>query len=88
MPNSYMISVKTKKEKNWVRNGLRFGVVEHAHEYATDLIRRWGDVTATHVEMSDDPANATYPVPSDRYPVQRTRTYKERGPVLPELQEK
>lgn len=55
-------------------NALRFGVKEDAIYYASELKVRWRDVVNTSVVESDDPANCSYPVPSDRYAtVQRER---------------
>lgn len=72
MPASYKVGVKTKQHAHeWAYNALRFTFQEHAVEYARQLCLRWPEVQQTAVHGCDDTANAIYPVPSDRYPVER-----------------
>lgn len=75
---SYKVGVKTKHNPEaWAFNGLRFMTpgVGGAQGYASSLMRRWPALIATTVEESDEAPNATYPVPSDRYPVNRKIGY-------------
>lgn len=72
MPNSYKVAVKTRNHSHeWVYNGLRFNFFEHAQAYAEHLRTRWPDIVQTGVHHCDEQPNAMYPMPSDRYPVQR-----------------
>lgn len=68
---SFMVSVRVKGTATMVNNGLRFADVMDADRYGADLALRWPAVTRHDVIPSDDPPNCTYPVPSDRYPVNR-----------------
>lgn len=68
---SYKVGVKTKHDKRFVFNGLRFADPKSAGAYGDDLYRRWSSVVEMTVEESDDPPNATFPVPSDRFGVSR-----------------
>lgn len=69
---SFKVGVKTKSgEDNWIYNGLRFGFREHAERYAKDLQRRWADMGHYLVVASNESPNCIYPVPSDRYLVNR-----------------
>lgn len=71
-PNSYKVGVKTKSAKEmWTFNALRFGEQTDAIAYAGALHLRWSDVLDYMIADSDDTPNCTYPVPSDRYPVNR-----------------
>lgn len=73
-PNSYMVGVKTKTNKTiWAYNGLRFAEGVDALAYSRSLLTRWPDLVAYRIVDSDDPPNCTYPVPSDRYPVERRK---------------
>lgn len=70
---SYKVGVKTVKDETWVYNALRFYVADDANSYARDLLRRWPAIHSVAVHGCEDKPNATFPVPSDRYPV------KDRG---------
>lgn len=70
--SSFQVGVRVKSDRNnWVYNGLRFQTTDEAAMYAKALVMRWGDAVDYTVEPSTDLPNCTYPVPSDRYPVQR-----------------
>lgn len=68
-PHSHKVGVKTIRDEEWVHNGLRFYAIEDANAYAKDLLRRWPAIHSVAVLNSDDRPNASYPVPSDRYPI-------------------
>lgn len=70
---SYKVGIKTKQDRSWVYNQLRFSTKTEAEAYASDLFMRWTAVTKYIVEPSEDEVNATFPNPSDRY-------HTERGP--------
>ena len=65
--NSYMVGIKTSFDEEWVWNGLRFKLYADAHAYAVGLKLRWTQVKEYFVAGCDDPPNATFPVPNDRY---------------------
>lgn len=69
LPSSYKVGVQTSKDETWVYNALRFYRQDDAASYARDLLLRWPAVYKTAVHPSEDRPNATFPVPSDRYPV-------------------
>ena len=64
---SYRVGIKTKGDSHWVYNSLRFASMADAEAYADDIFKRWIAITDYVVEASLDGANATFPVPSDRY---------------------
>ena len=70
---SFKIGIKTKKttDTSWAFNGLRFATREDAERYSQDLFRRWNQIRSCTIEECDDTPNAVYPVPSDRYAVER-----------------
>lgn len=69
---SYKVAIKTRDNKEeWAYNGLRFPSQTSAERYGHDLDKRWSLMIAYEVQQSDEPSNANYPVPSDRYDVQR-----------------
>lgn len=68
---TFKVGVKTKNDPEWVFNALRFEKRSEAEAYANDLFRRWTAVTECTIEESDEDANATFPVPSDRYRTSR-----------------
>lgn len=71
-PHSFRVGVKTKtSQAAWVFNGLRFPDQDSAVAYAEALHHRWADVMDYLIEESDEHANCSYPVPSDRYQVPR-----------------
>lgn len=71
-PKSFVVAVKVKTSHEWVHNGLRFDTDEEAASYARDLTLRWGAMVDYKIDPSDDLPNCTYPVPSDRYLVNRS----------------
>jgi len=70
---SFKVGIRTREMtgESWAFNGLRFASREHAERYAQDLFQRWDQVKSCTIEECDDEPNATYPVPSDRYKVER-----------------
>lgn len=69
---SFKVAVKTKTDRDgWAYNGLRFPSEASAGRYAKDLETRWSLVITTDIQVCDEPPNANYPVPSDRYLVDR-----------------
>jgi hypothetical protein len=69
---SYTVAIRVKREPmKYVTNGLRFDTHGNAVIYAADLRTRWRDVVGWTIAISSDPPNCTYPVPNDRYQVQR-----------------
>lgn len=68
---SFQVSIRLKGQKTWAHNGLRFADAADANAYGVALKARWPVVEACQVEPTEGPANCTYPVPSDRYPVDR-----------------
>lgn len=67
-PASYRVAVKTRADKTkWVYNQLRFARALDAAHYGAGLKRRWPDVVEVDIQPTNEPPNATYPVPSDRY---------------------
>lgn len=69
--NSFKVGVRVPGQTEWVFNGLRFGQQEQAERYAQELLIRWRLVKEVFVAGSDDPPNATYPVPDSTYKVKR-----------------
>ncbi len=67
----FKVGVKVKADSEWVFNALRFAVWGDADAYARDLLHRWVAIVEVCVQESDDHPNATFPVPSDRYLVNR-----------------
>ncbi len=68
---SFKVGIKTREDREWVFNGLRFLREADAKAYAANLLMRWTAVTDVTVVQSTDASNAEYPVPSDRYRVTR-----------------
>lgn len=68
---SYKVAVKTITSDEWAYNELRFPSRGAGERYALDLQKSWLIVTGIDVQESDDPSNANYPVPSERYDVPR-----------------
>jgi hypothetical protein len=69
---SFRVGVKAKNgPTHMVYNGLRFSDWDAATSYSHTLRTRWRDVEDVRVEKSTDAPNCSYPVPSDRYPVNR-----------------
>lgn len=71
MPKSFAVDVKTKRGSGWATNQLRFYTPDDAQNYADWLTKRWTDVAYANVRATEEPPNAIYPVPSDRYGVPR-----------------
>jgi hypothetical protein len=72
-PRSYKVGVVVTGEKSVIYNGLRFKTSEEADNYARDLQTRWRAVLEYEVAHSFDTPNARYPVPSDRFQIDRTK---------------
>lgn len=68
---SFKVGIKTREDRDWVFNALRFSRESDAKAYAANLSLRWTAVTEVIVEPSLDEPNAQYPVPSDRYRTSR-----------------
>lgn len=75
---SYSVAIRVKSEPmKYSTNGLRFDTHGNAVIYAADLRTRWLEVIGWTIATSSDPPNCTYPVPSDRYQVQRKDSKNE-----------
>jgi hypothetical protein len=70
---SFKVGIITRQmtDGSWAFNALRFSRREDAERYSQDLFSRWNQVKSCTIEECDDDPNATYPVPSDRYEVER-----------------
>lgn len=70
---SYKVGVISKSSNNdvVVHNGLRFLSEKDAEMYAAYLKLRWSDVKDTVVTACFEKPNSSFPVPSDRYTVER-----------------
>ena len=70
---SFKVGIITKKMTagSWAFNALRFASREDSEPYSQALFGRWDRIKSCTIEESDDKPNATYPVPSDRYKVER-----------------
>jgi hypothetical protein len=72
---SYRVGIKTKhNHEAWVYNQLRFSSIGDARRYGKALKLRWPEVTEFIVEDSVQLPNTEFPVPSDRYAVERLRS--------------
>jgi hypothetical protein len=56
-PISFAPQIKTKDDKHWVGNDLRFATEKEANSYANDLAMRWTLVTEQRVITTSDPVN-------------------------------
>jgi hypothetical protein len=70
---AFKVGITTKKMTagSWAFNALRFASREDAERYAQDLFGRWQQIKSCTIEECDEEPNAKYPVPSDRYDVER-----------------
>lgn len=57
MYRSFKVGIKTKSDKDWVYNSLRFPTKQDAFNYAENLVGRWSEVLAYIIVPTDDEPN-------------------------------
>lgn len=57
---SYKVGVKTKGDRDWSYNAMRFATADEAERYAKDLFSRWMAMESHEVQPCEDPVTAEW----------------------------